>query len=74
MSVSGPIAATAGAVSGTKLSTPVVHVAGLAGLSPAQGDRAYVDDATATTFHSIPVGGGTNAVPVNYDGTNWRIG
>jgi hypothetical protein len=33
-----------------------------------------VTDATATTFHSIVAGTGSNIVPVFYDGTNWRIG
>jgi hypothetical protein len=36
--------------------------------------RAFVNDASATTFHSIVAGGGANYVPVFYDGTNWRIG
>jgi hypothetical protein len=36
--------------------------------------RAFVSDATATTYHSVPVGGGGNFVPVFSDGTNWRIG
>ena len=38
------------------------------------GGKAFVSDATATTFASIVVGGGTNNVPVYSDGTNWRIG
>lgn len=36
--------------------------------------RAFVVDATATTFNSIVAGGGSNKVPVFSDGTNWRIG
>ena len=36
--------------------------------------RALVNDATSTTFHDIVSGGGSNTVPVFYDGTNWRIG
>lgn len=40
----------------------------------ATGQRAYVTDATATTFNSIPVGGGGNIVPVFWNGTNWAIG
>lgn len=36
--------------------------------------RAFVTDATATTFHSTVVGGGSNKVPVVSDGTNWLIG
>ena len=38
------------------------------------GGRAFVTDATATTFASIVAGGGSNRVPVYSDGTNWRIG
>lgn len=39
-----------------------------------RGMRAFVIDATATTFGSTVVGGGGNKVPVFYDGTNWCIG
>jgi hypothetical protein len=42
--------------------------------TPTQGARAFVTDATATLFLSIVAGGGTNKVPVVYDGTNWVIG
>jgi hypothetical protein len=38
------------------------------------GARAFVTNATATTFASIVAGGGSNAVPVYCDGANWRIG
>jgi len=38
------------------------------------GARDFVTDATATTFASVVVGGGSNRVPVFDDGTNWRIG
>jgi hypothetical protein len=38
------------------------------------GARAFVTDASATTFHSIVAGGGANSVPVFSDATNWRIG
>ena len=38
------------------------------------GFRHFVTDATATTFHSIVVGGGTNKVPVVSDGANRLIG
>lgn len=37
------------------------------------GRRAFVTDATATTFGSIVAGGGSNKVPV-YDDGAWRIG
>jgi hypothetical protein len=42
--------------------------------SPVKGWTAMVTDANATTFASTVVGGGSNNVPVYYDGTNWRIG
>lgn len=38
------------------------------------GARAFVTDATATTFASVVAGGGTNKLPVVSDGTNWIIG
>lgn len=41
---------------------------------PVQGARAFVTDATATTFLSTVAGGGSDKVPVVYDGTNWVIG
>ena len=42
--------------------------------SPVKGWTAMVTDANATTFASTVAGGGSNNVPVYYDGTNWRIG
>jgi len=42
--------------------------------SGAEGARMSVNDATATTFASIVVGGGSNHVPVYCNGTNWVIG
>jgi hypothetical protein len=38
------------------------------------GMRAFVTDATVTTFASAVAGGGTNKVPVFHDGTGWKIG
>jgi len=38
------------------------------------GTRTFVSDATATTFGSTVVGGGTNTVPVYSTGTSWKIG
>lgn len=38
------------------------------------GTRAFVTDANTTTFYDIVGGGGSNSVPVFFDGTNWRIG
>lgn len=51
---------------------PVYIVATLPG--SAAGARAFITDATVTTFASAVVGGGTNKVPVYSDGTFWRIG
>ena len=42
--------------------------------SPVKGWVAMVTDANATTFASTVAGGGSNNVPVYYDGTNWKIG
>lgn len=39
-----------------------------------RGKRAFVTDATSATFNATAVGGGANAVPVYYNGTNWVIG
>jgi hypothetical protein len=49
-------------------------VAELSLLSAAKGAVAMVTDANATTFASTVAGGGSNNVPVYYDGTNWKIG
>lgn len=38
------------------------------------GARAFVTDATSTTFYALAVGGGANDAPVFVDGTVWRIG
>jgi hypothetical protein len=48
----------------------LIPAAGTAGA----GARAFISDASATTFASIASGGGANIVPVYSDGTNWRIG
>lgn len=40
----------------------------------ADGTRAVVTDATATTFMATVVGGGANTVPVVKLGTHWKIG
>jgi hypothetical protein len=52
---------------------PTYTVTGLP--SPLLGAiKAYVTDATATSFNSIVTGGGVNIIPVHSDGVNWRIG
>jgi len=38
------------------------------------GYRAFITDSSITTFNTIAASGGTNKVPVFYDGTNWRVG
>jgi hypothetical protein len=53
-------------------SVPVASL--LSAATAGAGTRAFVSDATATTFASIVAGGGSNFVPVYSDGTNWRIG
>jgi hypothetical protein len=40
----------------------------------AAGDRCFVSDAINTVFNAVVAGGGSNFLPVFYDGTNWRIG
>jgi hypothetical protein len=65
---------------GTRIVAPTVTttattVAGLpAAATAGAGGRAFVTDATATTYLSIVAGGGANAVPVVSNGTNWLIG
>ncbi len=51
-----------------------VLVSALPAASGRTGHRYIVTDASATTFHSIVAGSGSNIVPVFSDGTNWRIG
>lgn len=41
---------------------------------PAVGERWLVNDADATTFWSEVSDGGSNLVPVTWDGSKWRIG
>jgi hypothetical protein len=54
------------------LATEAVVVADLPA-DVAVGAVALVSDANATTFNSVVAGGGANQVPVQFDGTNWRI-
>jgi hypothetical protein len=65
----------AGGGNGSYVQTPSMTVANLAAAATAgSGARAFVTDATATTFLSTVAGGGANKVPVVSDGTNWLIG
>lgn len=55
--------------------TTPVAVANLpAAATAGAGARAFVSDATATTFASVVAGGGANNVPVYSTGSDWRIG
>lgn len=38
------------------------------------GTRAFVTDATSSTFGAALAGGGANAVPVYATATGWRVG
>jgi hypothetical protein len=38
------------------------------------GFRAFVTDSSVTTFGSVVVAGGTNNVPIYFDGVDWRVG
>jgi hypothetical protein len=58
----------------TRVGPPSLTVATLPAVTGLTGFRAFVTDASATTFASIVAGGGANGVPVFCDGTNWRIG
>jgi hypothetical protein len=42
--------------------------------SPAAGWCAFITDSSVTTFNSNAAGGGTDKVPVFYDGSNWKVG
>ena len=71
--------AFAGASSGYSFDSSVKTLSTVVGSLPSAatvgaGARAFVTDATATTFASTVAGGGANAVPVYSDGTNWKIG
>jgi hypothetical protein len=59
------------------LQTTVYSVAGTAipsAVTMGVGARAFVSDATVSTFGSAYTGSGANKVPVYSDGTIWRIG
>jgi hypothetical protein len=71
--IGSSFAATDGQITLTIVQTVPVAVASLPPVGTA-GRRAFVNNATATTFASIVAGGGANFVPVYDDGTNWRIG
>ena len=53
-----------------QVSTSALPVCGLG----TRGARAFVNDATSSTFWAAPVGGGGIGVPVTCDGGSWHIG
>ena len=64
-----------GFLSASYIKTTTYTVADLPAAAEAGvGARAFVTDASATTFASTVSDGGSNAVPVYSDGTNWKIG
>jgi hypothetical protein len=54
--------------------TPVTVANLPSAVTAGAGARSFVTDATSSTFHAQPVGGGAQIVPVYSDGTLWRIG
>lgn len=63
------------AISCSVVRTVPVTAAALPSASTAgSGARAFVTDATASTFASVLAGGGSTSVPVYSDGTDWRVG
>ena len=66
---------TLGSSVGSYVKTTPVLVTNLPSASSVgAGARAFVTDASATTFASTVTGGGANSVPVYSDGANWKIG
>jgi hypothetical protein len=68
---------TTGNIAAESVTTTALTVATLPG-TPVAGQRAFVTDSNAASFTAgigaIVAAGGATAVPVVYDGTNWRIG
>jgi hypothetical protein len=52
----------------------VTQLNALAAEVKVEGARGFCTDATVTTFASTVAGGGSNNVPVYYDGSAWKIG
>ena len=53
---------------------PVLTAALPSAVTAGAGARAFVTDASSTTFNTALTGGGANRVPVFSDGSAWRIG
>lgn len=73
----GAAGSVAGQIRATSLTSVALTVATLPA-SPVAGQRAFVTDSNAISYTlgigTVVAGGGTTAVPVIWDGANWRIG
>jgi hypothetical protein len=55
--------------------TQVSNITSYANISiTTAGARVIINNGNTTTFRAIVGGGGSNIVPIFYDGTNWRVG
>lgn len=64
-----------GTITVSNLKTTPKTVSGLPSASAVgAGTRSFVTDSTTKTFLATVSGGGSNAVPVVSDGTNWLVG
>ena len=68
--LSVPNITTTGVVKTTAKTYSSLPIAATAGA----GARSFITDATTTTFLATVAGGGSNAVPVVSNGTNWIVG
>ena len=68
--LSVPNITTTGVVKTTATTYSGLPAAGSAGA----GSRAFITDANTTTFLATVSGGGSNAVPVVSNGSNWIVG
>jgi hypothetical protein len=80
VNAAGQVSATGNVTGGNILTAGYVKVqattfAGLPSASSAGvGARAFITDATSTTFNAAAAGGGANNMPVFSNGTSWFIG
>jgi hypothetical protein len=64
-----------GNIKGNTLQTSQFTVANLAGIPNVQtGHRAFVTDCNTAVFNAPVAAGGSNKVPVFYNGTGWMVG
>ena len=72
---SGRVTASSGLIMGELIIQKNYTVATLPAAATAlKGARAYVTDATSTTFNAAAVGGGANLIGVTCNGSAWLIG